>query len=196
MSFIRIYCRVLGLLRSDARLVLTLALANIGLAGAQFVEPVLFGRIVDALSGALPAAVGQAAQELAPLIGAWVVFGLFIIVAGTLVAWFADRLAHHRRNMVLADYFEHVLQLPLAYHSGEHSGRQMKVMLSGTDTLWWLWVSFFREHFAAFVFIAILLPASLVLNWRLALPLLVLCVGFTALTILVMRKTYAMQNAV
>ena len=26
-------------------------------------------------------------------------------------------------------------------------------MLSGTDTLWWLWVSFFREHFAAFVFI-------------------------------------------
>ena len=99
------------------------------------------------------------------------------------MAWFADRLAHQRRNMVLADYFEHVLQLPLAYHSGEHSGRQMKVMLTGTDTLWWLWVSFFREHFAAFVFIAILLPASLVLNWRLALPLLVLCVAFTALTV-------------
>ena len=112
------------------------------------------------------------------------------------MAWFADRLAHHRRNMVLADYFEHVLQLPLAYHSGEHSGRQIKVMLSGTDTLWWLWVSFFREHFAAFVFIAILLPASLVLNWRLALPLLVLCVAFTAMTIVVMQKTYAMQNAV
>ncbi len=92
-------------------------------------------------------------------IGAWVGFGLFIIVAGTLVAWFADRLAHRRRNLVLADYFEHVLQLPLAYHAGAHSGRQMKVMLAGTDTLWWLWVSFFREHFAAFVFIALLLPA-------------------------------------
>ena len=89
----------------------------------------LFGRIVDALSGALPAGVGPAARALAPLIGAWVAFGLFIIFAGTLVAWFADRLAHQRRNMVLADYFEHVLQLPLAYHSGEHSGRQMKVML-------------------------------------------------------------------
>ena len=95
-----------------------------------------------------------AARALAPLIGAWVAFGLFIIVAGALVAWFADRLAHHRRNLVLADYFEHVLQLPLAYHSGAHSGRQMKMMLTGTDTLWWLWVSFFREHFAAFVFIA------------------------------------------
>jgi len=196
MSFIRIYLRVLGLLRSDAKLAIALALANIALAGAQFVEPVLLGRIVDALSGALPSGLGSAARMLAPLIGAWVGFGLFIIAASTLVAWFADRLAHRRRNMVLADYFEHVLQLPLAYHSGAHSGRQIKVMLSGTDTLWWLWVSFFREHFAAFVFIALLLPASLALNWRLALPLIALCLAFVALTMVVMNKAFAMQTAV
>jgi ATP-binding cassette, subfamily B, beta-glucan exporter len=196
MSFIRIYLRVLGLLRSESRLALMLALANIVLAAAQFVEPVLFGRIVDALSGALPAGLGSAARMLAPLMSAWVGFGLFIILAGTLVAWFADRLAHKRRNLVLADYFEHVLQLPLAYHSGEHSGRQMKIMLAGTDTLWWLWVSFFREHFAAFVFIAILLPASLVLNWRLALPLIGLCIGFTVLTVIVMHTAFALQREV
>jgi len=196
MSFIRIYVRVLGLLRAEAKLAIALALANIALAVAQFAEPVLFGRIVDALSGALPADLSAAARRLAPLLGAWVAFGLFIIVAGTVVAWYADRLAHQRRNMVLADYFEHVLQLPLAYHSGEHSGRQMKIMLSGTDTLWSLWVSFFREHFAAFVFIALLLPATLILNWRLALPLLVLCVGFTALTVLVVQRAYAMQRTV
>ena len=196
MSFVRIYLRVLGLLRSDARLALTLALANIVLAGAQFVEPVLFGRIVDALSGALPAGVGPAARSLAPLVGAWVGFGLFVIVAATLVAWYADRLAHRRRNLVLADYFEHVLQLPLAYHSGAHSGRQMKVMLAGTDTLWWLWVSFFREHFAAFVFIALLLPASLFLNWRLALPLIALSIAFTVLTVFVIHKSFALQREV
>ena len=196
MSFIRIYLRVLGQLRPDAKLAVTLALANIALACAQFVEPVLLGRIVDALSAALPPGLGPAAHALAPLIVTWVGFGLFIILAGTLVAWFADRLAHKRRNMVLADYFEHVLQLPLAYHSGAHSGRQMKVMLTGTDTLWWLWVSFFREHFSAFVFIILLLPASLVLNWRLALPLIALCLGFTALTMTVMRRAFAMQSAV
>jgi len=196
MSFVRIYLRVLGLLRADRRLAVTLALANIALAGAQFAEPVLFGRIVDALSGALPAGVEPAARALAPLTGAWVAFGLFIIGAGTLVAWFADRLAHQRRNLVLADYFEHVLQLPLAYHSGEHSGRQMKIMLTGTDTLWWLWVSFFREHFAAFVFIVLLLPTTLILNWRLALPLIVLCVAFTVLTAVVMRRASALQRAV
>ena len=196
MSFIRIYLRVLGLLRCDGKLAITLALANIALAGAQFVEPVLLGRIVDALSGALPPGLAAASRALAPLIGTWVAFGLFIILAGTLVAWFADRLAHKRRNILLADYFEHVLQLPLAYHSGAHSGRQMKVMLTGTDTLWWLWVSFFREHFSAFVFIILLLPASLVLNWRLALPLIALCLGFTALTMTVMRRAFAMQSAV
>src|SRR5579871_3403586 len=196
MAFIRTYLRVLGLLRPDARLAMTLALANIALAGSQFVEPVLFGRIIDALAGTLPEGLAAAALALAPLMGTWIGFGLFIIVAGTLVAWFADRLAHHRRNLVLADYFEHVLQLPLAYHSGAHSGRQIKIMLTGTDTLWWLWVSFFREHFAAFVFIALLLPASLALNWRLALPLIALCVGFTALTVLVMRRAFAMQSEV
>jgi ATP-binding cassette, subfamily B, beta-glucan exporter len=196
MSFLRIYLRVLDLLAPEVRLAGALAIANIALAVAQFVEPVLFGHIIDALSGALPAGIGPAARVLAPLIGAWVGFGMFIIIAAALVAWFADRLAHRRRNLVLADFFEHVLQLPLAYHAGAHSGRQLKIMLTGTDTLWWLWVSFFREHFAAFIFIAVLLPTSLLLNWRLALPLLALCVAFTALTVLVMHKADAMQRTV
>ncbi len=196
MSFFRLYLRVLALLRPEAALAVTLAVANIALAVAQFAEPVLFGRIVDALSGPLPAGLGPAARALAPVVGTWVAFGLFIILAGALVAWFADRLAHRRRNLMLADFFEHVLQLPLAYHSGAHSGRQMKIMLTGTDTLWWLWVSFFREHFAAFVFICVLLPATLILNWRLALPLFALCIGFTVLTLVVMRRADAMQRAV
>ena len=196
MAFVRIYLRVLDLLAPELRLAATLALANIALAAAQFVEPVLFGRIVDALSGALPPGLTPAILALAPIIGAWIVFGLFIIVTDALVAWFADRLAHRRRNMVLTDFFEHVLQLPLSYHAAMHSGRQVKIMLTGTDALWWLWVTFFREHFAAFVFIFVLLPATLVLNWRLALPLIVLAAAFTLLTALVMRRAEAMQRAV
>ena len=196
MSFVGVYFRALALLGPEVRLASTLALANIALAVAQFIEPVLLGRIIDALSGVLPVGAWPAALTLAPLIGAWVAFGLFIIVAAALVAWFSDRLAHRRRNIALAEYFEHVLQLPLAYHAAAHSGRQMKVMLVGTDTLWWLWVSFFREHFAAFVFICVLLPATLYLNWRLALPLIALCIAFTTLTLLVMHKADAMQRAV
>jgi ATP-binding cassette, subfamily B, beta-glucan exporter len=196
MAFLRVYLRVLELLAAEASLAATLALANIALAVALFIEPVLFGRIVDTLSGPLPRDPGAAGLALAPLIGIWVIFGLFIIVASTLVAWFADRLAHRRRNIVLADFFEHVLQLPLSYHAGAHSGRQVKIMLAGTDTLWWLWVSFFREHFAAFVFIFVLLPTTVVLNWRLAVPLLALAAIFTVLTVMIMRRAEAMQRAV
>src|ERR1700733_6659286 len=76
MSFIRIYLRVLGLLHTETRLAVTLALANIVLAGAQFVEPVLFGRIIDALSGALPAGLAPAAHALAPPVAVGAALGL------------------------------------------------------------------------------------------------------------------------
>jgi len=97
---------------------------------------------------------------------------------------------------VLTDYFEHVIQLPLSFHGATHSGRLMKVMLTGTDTLWSLWVGFFREHFAAIVSMLVLLPTSLYLNWRLASLLIALCVVFVVLTALVLRKTETLQNAV
>jgi len=190
MSLLHLYARVLQLLGKEARLGWILAIANLALAGAQFAEPVLFGRIVDALSGS------TAARSAWPLLAAWAAFGLFTIVAGAAVALHADRLAHRQRQAVLTSYFEHILQLPLTFHAGTHSGRLMKVMLNGTDALWRLWVSFFREHFAAIMSVVVLLPLSLYLNWRLAVLLFMLCVVFTVLTTLVVRRTYGMQSEV
>ena len=97
---------------------------------------------------------------LMPLVGAWVGFGLFIIVASTVVSLYADRLAHRHYQVVRADYFEHILQLPLSYHTGTHSGRLMKVMITGTNTLWGMWLSFFREHFTSLVSLFILMPLT------------------------------------
>lgn len=194
MPLIRLYIRVLDLLGKEARLGWLLAGANLLLAMAQFAEPVLFGRIVDVLS-ATPAA-GTVPRSPWPLLGAWVAFGLFTIVCNAAVALHADRLAHRQRQAVLTDYFEHIMQLPLTFHSGTHSGRLMKVMLQGTDALWRLWLSFFREHFAAIVSLIVLLPLSIYLNWRLAILLFVLCVVFTVLTTLVVRKTYSLQMQV
>jgi ATP-binding cassette subfamily B protein len=91
---------------------------------------------------------------------------MFTIVCGTLIALVADRLAHRRRLAVLSSYFEHVLQLPLAYHGETHSGRLMKIMLQGTDALWAFWLGFFREHLAAFVSLLLLVPLTLLINWR------------------------------
>ena len=192
----RLYARVLGLLGPQMRLGWLLALANVALAAAALAEPVLFGRIIDALAGAQGSGGTPDWAKLTSLVAAWVGFGLFLIVCGSLVSLYADKLAHKRRQVVLSDYFEHVLQLPLSFHSATHSGRLMKVMLTGTDTLWWLWVGFFREHLAAIVSIAVLLPLSLYLNWRLGLLLIGLSLIFLALTVFVLRKTEAMQKSV
>jgi ATP-binding cassette, subfamily B, beta-glucan exporter len=192
MSLIRLYARVLELLGKEARLGWILAGANLLLAGAQFAEPVLFGRIVDVLSGN-PAGGSASAW---PLLAAWAGFGLFTIASSAAVALHADRLAHRQRLVVLKNYFEHVMQLPLTFHTGTHSGRLMKVMLNGTDSLWRLWLGFFREHFAAIMSLVVLLPLSFYINWRLAVLLFVLCMVFTVMTTLVVRKTHGMQNEV
>ena len=195
MSLLRLYTRVLHLLGKEARLGWILAGANLLLAGAQFAEPVLFGRIVDVLSGK-PSASPLGSPSAWPLLAAWAAFGLFTIGCGAAVALHADRLAHRQRQAVLTNYFEHIMQLPLTFHTGTHSGRLMKVMLNGTDSLWRLWVAFFREHFAAIMSLVVLLPLALYINWRLAILLFILCVVFTVLTTLVVRKTYGMQSEV
>jgi ATP-binding cassette subfamily B protein len=196
MKLVRLYGRVLELLGPEARLGWVLAIANVALAAAHFIEPVLFGRIVDALT----ASQGRPSQipwaELMWLLGAWTGFGLFSIACGTLVALNADRLAHRRRQGVITEYYEHVLQLPLSYYTGTHSGRLMKVMLAGADTLWGLWLSFFRENLVAAATLVIMLPMSLFLNWRYALLLIVLCVIFTTLIAFVLRKSETMQRKV
>jgi ATP-binding cassette subfamily B protein len=193
MKLIRLYIRVLALLKPNAALAWTLGLANLALAATQFAEPVLFGKVIDALSqNQGKADLGR----LTTLLLAWLAFGLFTIVCGTLVALYADKLAHRRRQGVLSDYFEHVLSLPLAFHGTAHSGRLLKVMLSGTDALWGMWVGFFRDHLSGFVSFFVLLPLSLVMNWRLGLLLIGLCVVFAALTSFVMHKTEKMQGEV
>jgi ATP-binding cassette subfamily B protein len=196
MNLFRLYARVLAMLGPEVRLGWFLVFANVALAAAQFADPVLFGRIIDALVAASGQGRLPSWSDLGLLLAAWVGFGLFTIVCGALVALHADRLAHRRRHAVLTSYFEHVLQLPQAFHGGTHSGRLMKVMLRGTDSLWDLWLGFFRDHFAALVSIFVLLPLSLVLNWRLAMLLIVLCAVFAVLTALVLRKTEALQKSV
>jgi glucan exporter ATP-binding protein len=196
MTILHLYRRVLSLLGPQVRLGWVLALANVALAAAQFAEPVLFGRIIDSLAGAQGGNSSLSWARLLPLVAAWVGFGLFMIVCGALVSLYADRLAHRRRQAVLSEFFEHALRLPLSFHSAAHSGRVLKVMLSGTDTLWWVWLGFFKEDFTALVSICVLVPMSLYLNWRLGLLLVGLCLIFLVLTIWVLRRTQALQKSV
>jgi len=196
MSFLRLYSRVIALLGPEARLGWALALVNVALASAQFIEPILFGRIVDTLANAQGTTRQVSWFDLAPLLGAWVAFGLFTIISSTLVALHSDRLAHRHTQKVRTDYFQHVLQLPLSYHTGTHTGRLMKIMLTGTGTLWGLWLSFFREHLTSFVSLIVLMPLTLFINWRFGLLLMGLCFIFAILIAFVIRKSQKLQNQV
>lgn len=196
MTLAALYRRVLRQLGPDQRTGWGLAFTNVCLAIALFAEPILFGRVIDTLSKSAAESTTQLWDRVVPLLLAWAGFGFFTITAGALIALLSDRLAHRRRHAVLADYFEHVLHLPLSQHSRTHTGRAMKVMLQGTDTLWWLWLSFFRDNLAALVSLVVLIPVALYVNWHLAWVLIVLCVIFALLTHFILTRTQALQQQV
>ena len=196
MSMLRLYVRVLGLLAPDRGLAIGLALGNILAAGLLFIEPVLFGRVIDVLSRAAGMTHADVWSESKRLLVIWAVTGLAGIIANVSISLLSDRMAHRNRLAVMNRYFAHVLSLPLSFHGDIQSGRLMKVMLAGTDNLFGLWLSFFREHLATFIAAVVLLPLTLILNWRLALVLLVLIVLFAAVTAFVIRKTERAQGQV
>ena len=196
MRFIRVYAKVLGLLAPDRAVAIGLGLAALALAGLQFLEPVLFGRVVDVLSRADRMTEAAVWQEAFSLLGVWVAVGLSGIGANVAVALFADRMAHRNRLAIMHRYFQHVLSLPLSFHGDTASGRLMKIMLVGTDNLFGLWLSFFREHLTTLVAMVVLLPLTLTMNWRLGLLLIGLVVIFAIVSAFVIRRTQDAQERV
>lgn len=196
MNFLRIYRRVLGLLGPERGLAIILVIANVVVAALFYVEPVLFGRLVDIVAKASSRAAEVTWHESLRILAIWAVVGLTGIVANILVSLHADRLAHRRKLAAMALYFEHVLSLPPSFHTEAHSGRLLKTMLGGVDNLFGIWLAFFREHLATFVAILVLLPLSLILNWRLGLLLVALIVVFAGLTVVVIMRTEEAQGAV
>jgi ATP-binding cassette, subfamily B, beta-glucan exporter len=196
MTFLRTYLRVLAMLGSDRFVAIGLGLGALALAGLSFLEPVLFGRVVDLLSRSdrLPADALWA--EAFALLALWGAVGLSSIGANVAVALLSDRMAHRNRLTVMGRYFEHVLSLPLSFHGDTQSGRLMKIMLQGSDTLFGLWLAFFREHLSTFIGALVLLPLTLALNWRLGLLLIALVVVFVVVSAWVIRKTQVAQGQV
>ena len=185
MALIQTYLRALRLLGPEKGLATLLVLANMTLGLIQLAEPVLFGRVVDALSKA------RAANDLILL---WAGLGLFSILAGVLVAMAADRLSHRLRLSVLANAFEHVITLP-AHQQGE-SGSTVRLLLAGSDALFWMWLTFLREHLAALISIAFLIPTAVHMQAQLAAILGILALVYTLANVIVVRKSQAGQTAV
>ncbi len=196
MNFLSVYARVLGLLKPDRATAWLLVAANLAVMGFQFAEPVLFGRVINLLTKSDTMTDRHVMHGAEILLAIWAVIGLAGIGANILLAIQAERLAHRNRLNAMAKFFRHVLSLPPAFHRDRQSGRLLKMMLSGADGLFWMWLSFFREHLATFLATLILLPLTIILNWQLAIALIVLVVVFCIFTILVISRTETAQRQV
>jgi glucan exporter ATP-binding protein len=196
MHLFRLYGRVLGLLAADRWVAIGLTAANAALAGLLFLEPVLFGRVVDVLSHSASMARSTVWEQALALLALWGAVGLSGIGANVAVSLLADRMAHRNRLTAMHRFFEHVIALPLSFHGDVQSGRLMKVMLVGSDNLFSMWLSFFRDHMSTFVAILVLLPLTLAMNWRLSLLLIGLVLVFSIITAFVIQKTEAAQGEV
>ena len=185
----RLYLRVLGLLAPEKWLAMLLVLANLGLASVLFIEPTLFGKVIDALTGTK----GGSAPHLIAL---WALAGFAGIAASVLVSLYADRLAHRRRQAAISLYFEHAVGLPLSYHADNHTGRLARIMHTGTGNLFGIWLGFFRDHLTTLLAIVVMVPLALSKNWKLGALMIALLVVFAVSNAIAMRRTQTAQAEV
>ena len=187
MTLLKTYLRALRMLSSEFWLTLGLVIANVAIGLILLVEPLLFGRVVDALS-----------QHEAPLrlIGFWATLGLFSILASMMVAVAADRLAHRQRLAALGNAFEKAITLPLSKHSDMSSGRLMRNLLAGSDALFGLWLTFMREHLSALVSVAFLVPTAIMMQPQLASILCLLAALYAIANFIVVNRTSVGQARV
>ncbi|PTE12471.1 glucan ABC transporter ATP-binding protein/ permease [Mesorhizobium helmanticense] len=187
MSLLQIYWRALGYLAADKKRVSLICGANVALAIIAILEPIMFGRVIDAISDR-----GSVFSTL----GLWAGLGAFNIIAFVLVARGADRFAHARRSEVLCESFERVITMPLAWHHQRGTSNSLHTLLRAVETLFSLWLEFMRQHLSTAVALVLLVPTALSMDIRMSMVLLALGVLYVGIGRLVMRRTKAGQAAV
>lgn len=187
MTLLQVYWRALRFLAPARRRVLLVCASNVVLAMVTIAEPILFGRIIDAISEK---------TDVAPTLMLWAGLGLFNIVAFVLVAREADRLAHRQRVDVLAKSFTNVMTMPLSWHYQRGTSNVLHTLLRAVDTLFGLWLEFMRQHLTTAVALVLLVPTAIAMDFRMSLVLLMLAILYVAIGRLVMRKTKQNQKLV
>ncbi|WP_425373621.1 glucan ABC transporter ATP-binding protein/ permease [Notoacmeibacter ruber] len=181
-----LYLRAIRYLLPEKKKVAVICAANVALAAIAVYEPVLLGRVFDAIAGD-----GSITTNLV----IWLAIGAFNIVAFILVALAGDRLANKHKMQVLLESYEHVMRLPLAYHQQTGSSRVLHTVLRGVDTLFALWLDFMRAHLSTVVALVFLVPTALAMDWRLSVVLFGLAAAYAMTSRFVMQKTEHGQRA-
>jgi ATP-binding cassette subfamily B protein len=162
-------------------------LANIALALITIYEPVLFGRIFDAI--ARKADVSQSLMK-------WAGFAVASAVAFIAVSREADRLAHGRRASLLTEAFGRIISMPLSWHSQRGTASALNTLLRACEALFGLWLEFMRNHLSTAVAIAVMVPTAISMDLRLSAVLVLLGVFYWVVSSVVMSHTKDGQQSV
>lgn len=187
VSLVQVYVRALQYLAVYKLRVSSIVIANIVLAVITIAEPILFGRIIDAISSK---------GDVSSMLMMWAGFGIFNTVAYVLVAREADRLAHGRRATLLTEAFSRIISMPLSWHSQRGTSNALHTLLRACETLFSLWLEFMRQHLATAVALVLLVPTAFAMDVRLSIVLVVLGVLYLVIGKAVMSRTKDGQAAV
>lgn len=187
MSLLKIYWRAMEYLAAEKAATITMCIASVLVALVMLAEPILFGRVIQAISDK-----GDIVTQLAM----WAALGAFNIIAAVFVARGADRLAHRRRLGVMIDSYERIITMPLAWHQKRGTSNALHTLIRATDSLFTLWLEFMRQHLTTIVALGALIPVAMTMDMRMSMVLIVLGVIYVMIGQLVMRKTKDGQTAV
>lgn len=187
MSLLKIYWRAMEYLAAEKTATITMCIASVLVALVMLAEPILFGRVIQAISDK-----GDIFTQLAM----WTALGVFNIIAAVFVARGADRLAHRRRLGVMIDSYERIITMPLSWHQKRGTSNALHTLLRATDSLFTLWLEFMRQHLTTIVALIALIPVAMSMDMRMSMVLIVLGIIYVMIGQLVMRKTKDGQTAV
>ncbi|MBY5737108.1 glucan ABC transporter ATP-binding protein/ permease [Rhizobium leguminosarum] len=187
MTLFKVYARALRYLGAYKLRVSLVVVANIVLATITIAEPILFGRIIDAISGK---------GEVKPILFMWATFAVFNTIAFVLVAREADRLAHGRRATLLTEAFGRIISMPLGWHHQRGTSNALHTLLRACETLFGLWLEFMRNHLSTVIALALLIPTAMSMDLRLSAVLMVLAIAYWLIGRVVMSRTKDGQASV
>ncbi|ACE93215.1 beta-1,2-glucan ABC transporter, ATP-binding protein [Rhizobium etli CIAT 652] len=187
VSLFKVYARALRYLGAYKLRVSLVVIANIVLATITIAEPILFGRIIDAISGK---------GEVKPILFMWAAFAVFNTIAFVLVSREADRLAHGRRATLLTEAFGRIISMPLAWHHQRGTSNALHTLLRACETLFGLWLEFMRNHLSTVIALALLVPTAMSMDLRLSAVLIVLGIAYWLIGRVVMSRTKDGQASV
>ncbi|MBY5826866.1 glucan ABC transporter ATP-binding protein/ permease [Rhizobium leguminosarum] len=187
MTLFKVYARALRYLGAYKLRVSLVVVANIVLATITIAEPILFGRIIDAISGK---------GEVKPILFMWATFAVFNTIAFVLVAREADRLAHGRRATLLTEAFGRIISMPLGWHHQRGTSNALHTLLRACETLFGLWLEFMRNHLSTVIALALLIPTAMSMDLRLSGVLMVLAIAYWLIGRVVMSRTKDGQASV